>query len=59
MFSVGKIVAVQFYNMLDETQQDFQIVLFILAPACLLSLILGILINDSPRYFIETNIHKA
>lgn len=62
MFSTGKIIGTYFYNLIDEKNYqnpDLYISAFILAPACFLSITLGIFINDSPRYFIENNIHKA
>lgn len=43
----------------DDDQVDLQVALMLLAPAGGVCLLMGLLINDSPRYFIESNIHKA
>lgn len=61
MFSIGKILAVSVQNFIEQFYEnvDLCLMLWILAPCCLLSFVLAIFINDSPRYFIENNIHRA
>lgn len=46
-------------NLYPEREVDELVTYFILAPLWVVAFVMGLFIYDSPRYFIENNIHKA